>query len=92
MEKSIYEQLNEIDDNVSLGEAVTLDDVSRGKSPLDQASEYILTEEELKSLNGLSIDEMINRLNELKEEKFKEIHPNPPTNIRQKFRAMGFNV
>lgn len=121
MEKSIYEQLNEIDDTESLqeesakaklkrtfpelnfgddsdnnsvedSEPKTLDQAVREKSPLDRADEYIPTEEEVKALIGLSINEMIDKLTELKEEKFNEIHPKPSMSTRGNLRSMGYNV
>lgn len=123
MEKSIYEQLNEIDDTESLqeesaraklkrafpelnfgddsdnnslkdkdSEPKTLDQAAREKSPLELADEYIPTEEEVKALIGLSINEMIDKLTKLKEEKFNEIHPKPSMSTREKLRSMGYDV
>jgi hypothetical protein len=103
MEKSIYEQLNEIDDNESLheesaraklksafpelnlgddsdnnsvedSEPKTIDQTARIKSPLDLADEYVPTADELKGLAGLSINEMIKKLEDLKSQKWSEFH------------------
>lgn len=101
LEKSIYEQLNEIDDTLCLEnwkkdeevleEASTINNVARDHSPLDQAEEYIPSDIEIDSLKGKSIKEIVDALNELKHKKFKEFHPEVPSN-REKLRGIGIDV
>lgn len=101
LEKSIYEQLNEIDDTLCLEnwkkdeevleEASTINNAARDHSPLDQVEEYIPSDIEIDSLKGKSIKEIVDALNELKHKKFKEFHPEVPS-TREKLRRIGIDV